>query len=232
MRRYFVEQASVVRLHDHDSRFLALYMENIDAPSLAEYCNPRAPSPRCTLTRADVTRIQSEMATALYYIHCQGFVHNDIKPSNILFSQARGAVLIDFGLSTELTESGMHTGWTPWYVPPEFRRGGKRGPPLAGDVFALGVVMLYVLGKLLLPELYAPRLQWRIADALKPASDAARAMGEWQDIVQNASEQLNGASYMLEELVKLMVEREPVERGFRWTAWLKGRWRSCEMVSR
>ncbi|KAL2166461.1 hypothetical protein VTG60DRAFT_2745 [Thermothelomyces hinnuleus] len=150
------------------------------------------------------------MATALYYTHRQGFVHNDIKPSNILYSRVRGAALIDFGISTELTERGVHAGGTPWYVPPEFGRGGKRGPP--GDVFALGVVTLYVLGKLPLPELYAPRLQWRIADVLKPKSGAARAMGEWQEIVQQASKLLDGASSELEASVKLTVERDPGER--------------------
>ncbi|KAK4145313.1 uncharacterized protein C8A04DRAFT_26820 [Dichotomopilus funicola] len=107
------KKASVVRLHDHDARFLALYMENVDAPSLLQY--------RCdTMTLADHARVLSDTATALLYIHHQGFVHNDIKPGNILFSRERGAVVIDFGVSSEIAFQSVNTGGTPWYVPPEY----------------------------------------------------------------------------------------------------------------
>lgn len=43
-------QPSVVRLYDHDSRFLALYMENIDAPALDRY-------PCHNMTFADLARV-------------------------------------------------------------------------------------------------------------------------------------------------------------------------------
>ncbi|KAK0741363.1 kinase-like domain-containing protein [Schizothecium vesticola] len=85
---------SVVRLYDHDLRFLALYTEIIDPPALDRY-------PCHNMTLADQARVLYDMSTALYYIHYQGFVHNDIKPGNILFSRNRGVVLIDFGLSSD-----------------------------------------------------------------------------------------------------------------------------------
>ena len=178
-------------------------MENIDAPSLDQY-------PCSTMTRADQTRVLHDMSTALYYIYHQGFVHNDIKPGNILFSRARGAVLIDFGLSTELTEQGVHTGGTPWYLPPEFTEGGKRGT--LGDIFALGVVMLYVLGRLPLPERYDARLRWRIHEALTRGSEAAGAMESWQGVVKYASRGLDAASSKLERLVGEMVVSIPADR--------------------
>jgi serine/threonine protein kinase len=176
-------------------------MEDIDVPSLAQY-------PPSTLTITDTTRILCDMSSALYYMHRSGFAHNDIKPGNILFSPARGAVLIDFGLSTELAERGVLTGGTPWYVPPEFMQGGQRGTP--GDVFALGVVMLYVLNKFPLPELHG--LRWRIAEALNPTSEAAGTMQLWQDVVQQTAEHLDVASSALELLVKAMVARDLATR--------------------
>ena len=196
-------QPSVVRLHDHESRFLALYMENIDAPSLDQY-------PCHTMTRADQTRVLHDMSTALYYIQQQGFVHNDIKPANILFSPARGAVLIDFGLSAELTDRKVHDGGTPWYLPPEFLEGGKRGT--RGDIYALGVVMLYVIGRLPLPERHHGNLWWRIREALAPGSDAARVMGSWLEVVEQASQGLDTTSSKLENLVGRMVVSERAHR--------------------
>ncbi|GKT50169.1 putative serine/threonine-protein kinase PkwA [Colletotrichum spaethianum] len=87
------------------------------------------------------------MSSAISYFHSQGIVHNDIKPANITFSHTRGAVLIDFGLSSGLKDSAVHVGGSPWYTPhPQHAINGKRGAP--GDVFALGVVMLFILRKI------------------------------------------------------------------------------------
>lgn len=198
-------QPSVVRLYDHDSRFLALYMENIDAPALDRY-------PCYNMTVTDQARVLHDMSTALYYIHQQGFVHNDIKPGNILFSRNRGAVLIDFGLSSELTDRTVHTGGTPWYIPPEFTGDrGQRGTP--GDVFALGVVMLYVLGRLPLPERHPAKLQWNIFESLNLGSEAAATMESWIRIVQDASRGIDSAlSSRLEKLVSGMVTSDPAQR--------------------
>jgi serine/threonine protein kinase len=97
-------------------------------------------------------------------------VHNDIKPANILYSVERGAVLCDFGLSTHI-KNPPTTGGTPYYVPPEFIGTKLRGTP--SDVWALGITMLYVLGKIPFPDARArpvhPRpLYWMIADLNRP----------------------------------------------------------------
>ncbi|KAJ9130004.1 CAMK protein kinase, partial [Coniochaeta hoffmannii] len=164
------EHTSVVRLYPpaSDSRLLSLVMEYIDAPTLASYrhtaptTTTTPPQGHCTLALPQASRILADMTQALSYIHSRGVVHNDIKPGNILFSPARGAVLIDFGLSTDISDKMVHTGGSPWYIPYEYVEDGRRGVP--GDVFALGVVMLFVLGGIRLPEMGAGRLNWRIAD--------------------------------------------------------------------
>ena len=88
-------------------------------------------------TPTDARRVLDDMASALGFVHGNGITHNDIKPGNILFSVARGAVLIDFGLSSDSTRASVaatQTAGTPWYAPPEFMVDPKtgRGPP--GDV--------------------------------------------------------------------------------------------------
>lgn len=78
----------------------------------------------------------------MIYPHNKDIIHNDIKPANITYSPLHGPVLIDFGLATSANEI-MMTGGTPWYVPPDLIVEQQRGAP--GDVWALGITMLYVL---------------------------------------------------------------------------------------
>jgi serine/threonine protein kinase len=87
--------------------------------------------------------------------------HNDIKPGNILFSEERGAVLCDFGLSRQSVLSSLTAGGRPFYVPPEYITVKQRGQP--GDVFALGVTMLYLRKLRPLPD-FAEGQYFMIAD--------------------------------------------------------------------
>ncbi|KAI6284166.1 hypothetical protein MCOR27_002921 [Pyricularia oryzae] len=149
------EYPSIMRLFDADSRLFALYMEHIKALSLFHYRKPTVAGPYCTLSSANVAQVLCNTSSALSYIHSHRIVYNDIKPDNILYFPDRGAIVIDFGLSREIPDSTSHTyhtGGTPWYLPREFLgRTPSRGAP--GDVFALGVVMLFLTGKIPLPEL-------------------------------------------------------------------------------
>lgn len=183
-------------------------MEHVDAPSLASF-REQGPNPMCTLNELDALRVLSDMATALSYVHGQGIIHNDVKPANILYSPARGAVLIDFGLSSELIDDPRtNHGGTPWYLPPDYLTTGERGP--SGDVFALGVVMLFLLRRLPLPELRSPPLHWIIADVRRPGygrgvGRARSAMIEWQEVLRNASQQLDVQKVKRDRLVNGMI---------------------------
>ncbi|KAL8388744.1 hypothetical protein RB599_010072 [Gaeumannomyces hyphopodioides] len=126
----------------------------------------------------DTLCILFDIATALTHVHSQGIRHNDVKPQNIVISRLTTpptaripqrplqrrvrAVLIDFGLGT--MDDGYHGGGTPWYAPPEFMESKRRGMP--GDVWALGVVGLFLLGRLSLPGAKKEHKTWLIALAL------------------------------------------------------------------
>jgi hypothetical protein len=71
--------------------------------------------------------------------------------------------------------------------------------------------MLYVLGRLPLPERHPAGLRWRIFEALTVESEAAVAMASWLNIVEHESRGLD-ASSALEQLVAKMVVREPTAR--------------------
>lgn len=84
------------------------------------------------------------IADSLQGIHDAGLVHRDLKPGNVLLA-LDGPYVIDFGIaraldSAEMTMPGAILG-SPGYVAPERIRGEVATG--AGDVFALGVTLVY-----------------------------------------------------------------------------------------
>lgn len=154
----------------------------------------------------DAQRVLADMASALEFIHANKIVHNDLKPSNILYSPARGAVLINFGLSF-MDGNQTSTGGTPGYLPPEFQFGWRtRGPQ--SDIWALGVVILWLLRYIPLPERIA---WWSIADiqsselSPRPYKEANTTMEDWIDFLMQTSWQLNEEKKPLTFLLRDML---------------------------
>jgi serine/threonine protein kinase len=175
----------------------------VPAPSLQSY-RDRKGGNYCTLEYNDARRILYGIGDALSFIHAKGITHDDIKPANILYSDETGPVLIDFGWSS--AGSG-HCAGSPWYIPPEVMKSGRRGPP--GDAFALGVVELFILRLIPLPECLPPPRGWQISDLRKRGPDARKAakqMGQWLEIVKDANSNLgNIANNVLDKSVKPVV---------------------------
>ncbi|KAK1977800.1 kinase-like domain-containing protein [Colletotrichum cereale] len=222
-----LQHESIVKLYGGDARYLSLYMEHVDAKDLSAKGVWRSHVDHSFLgTRADAFAIMRDISGALHYLHGKHLVHNDIKPANILYSPARGAVLCDFGLSTH-TSGPVTTGGTPYYIPPEFIGKKLRGPP--SDVWALGVTMLYVLGKIPFPDARSrkgankPALYWMIADVNRPptqqqqqqrqlpCSQAVDLMYVWLSEVALARDRLYPRD-KLERLVSDMLIAVPSQR--------------------
>ncbi|KAK4107355.1 kinase-like protein [Canariomyces notabilis] len=210
-----LEHKSIVRLYGGDARFLSLYMEHVDGRDLSSRSMWRTPGTDLfSGDRTDASHILRDIASALHYVHGKGLVHNDIKPGNILYSRERGAVLCDFGLSSHQSRDTASIGGTPWYVPPEFIGRKQRGPP--SDVWALGVTMLYVLGKISWPDARAhknhPRhLHWVIAKVNSRDQDPSNRMREWLKEVNAARSGLDLRD-KLERLVYEMLAPNPQSR--------------------
>lgn len=217
---------SIPRLFGGDARYLSLYMEHIEAKDLTSKGHWQdSQTTMFTGNRTDAERILRDISGALDYLHSQNLFHNDIKAGNIMYNRERGAVLCDFGLSFDKNMNPERIGGTPYYIGPEYISYKLRGAP--GDVWAMGVTMLYVLGKIGLPDAYSmkhhPRqLYWLIRDVnvsaqaqrAQPGFDgrtAAQKMQIWLSEVNDAKKRLD-LKDPVESIVAEMVAFKPSHR--------------------
>lgn len=120
-------------------------MPFIDGETLEQRLQREGPLPV-----EEAISIVSEVADALAYAHERGFVHRDVKPSNIMLSHGH-AQLADFGIARavdaasgdeQLTETGLAIG-TALYMSPE----QALGQTVDGraDIYALACVLYEML---------------------------------------------------------------------------------------
>jgi serine/threonine-protein kinase len=134
-----------VRLADRSAGGVPyLVMEYLDGESLDALAD------RGELDRDTLVAVATQVAAALHALHAAGFVHCDVKPSNVfvLSRPRRGGrpriKLIDFGGARRIDEpvsANPGIAGTPAYMAPEQWRGE---PVPASDVYSLGC-MLYEL---------------------------------------------------------------------------------------
>lgn len=98
------------------------------------------------VTREQFLAILTQVAAALDYAHGQGVVHRDIKPGNLMLSDAGPVKIADFGvaklLSHQATQSDMVLG-TPSYMAPE--QIDARSVDGKADQYALAVIAYELL---------------------------------------------------------------------------------------
>ncbi|WP_067453375.1 serine/threonine-protein kinase [Actinomadura macra] len=133
----------VVIVHDvvEESDRPWIVMELVLAPSLQDLLD------QGPIEHRQVAEIGLQMLAALRHAHEKGILHRDVKPSNVLITDAGRVVLTDFGIAqvegdATLTQTGLVMG-SPAYIPPE-RAQGERAVP-ASDLWALGATLYAAL---------------------------------------------------------------------------------------
>lgn len=148
--------AQLVDCDEHDGALFCAF-EFCDAGTLDGYLSPSAPMAEKTALLYGM-----QAAEALAYVHEKGYLHRDLKPTNLMLSMVPGTdqatlKIIDFGLvkslgqASELTRKGMFRGTLLYTSPEQLRNEGMderaNVPALdeRADVFALGMTLWHLL---------------------------------------------------------------------------------------
>ena len=138
-----LDHPNIVKIFDlgkDDSGELYIVMECIEGTSLDRLLERERPDAGSLLA------VLEQVASALDAAHARGIVHRDVKPANILLTEAGFVKITDFGIaritSSHLTLDSTELG-TPRYMSPE----QVEGKELDGraDLFSLGVIAYQML---------------------------------------------------------------------------------------
>lgn len=144
-----LQHPHLVRIHEliEAEEGLALAMEYLPGGSLSDRLERGGP-----LSPAEVENVALHVLEALAYLHGNGIVHRDVKPSNVMLDADGILRLADLGVAKYLnpppdaTQTIQAPG-SPAYMSPEQLQNGDVGP--ASDLYSLGITLYELLtGKL------------------------------------------------------------------------------------
>lgn len=124
---------------------VSLLMEFIDATSLDQQL-PR--------TYADAAGVFLQVGDALVHMHDTGYVHADLKPTNILVTEEGDVKLIDLGQACPIGTVKKRIQGTPGYMAPEQAR--RESIDERTDIFNFGATMYWVLVRDVIPTMMPP----------------------------------------------------------------------------
>jgi serine/threonine-protein kinase len=84
-----------------------------------------------------------QLAEAMHYMHQNGYIHLDMKPQNVMVTQAGQAKIMDFGLCTPKGKYNPRVQGTPDFMAPEQLRKGWVDERT--DIFNLGAALFTVI---------------------------------------------------------------------------------------
>jgi serine/threonine-protein kinase 11 len=182
-----LDHPNLIRLHEvlhrQDTNTVYLVMEYASVGTLTGR----------TLTESQTAAIFKQVLKALIYLHGRGFVHQDIKPSNILLFEDGHVKLGDFGIVHSFESAEMVVGSPAYQAPEFFDEDRPQIDPAMEDVWSLGVAMY---------EAVFHKLPFNGESMYEIAAEVDRT----------ALEMPEGASANLRDLLQHILCRDPASR--------------------
>jgi serine/threonine protein kinase len=140
----------VDRIVRHRKRFkvvaVSLILELVDGITLDQ----RPPK-----SHAQSVRIFHKVAKGLAHMHGRGFVHADLKPSNILATDDGQVKIIDLGQGCKIGTVKKRIQGTPGYMAPE--QAHREAITEQTDIYNFGATMYWVLVRDVIPTALPPK---------------------------------------------------------------------------
>ncbi|OHB48881.1 MAG: hypothetical protein A2Y10_11370 [Planctomycetes bacterium GWF2_41_51] len=116
---------------------IILDMEYIEKGSIEDYMKDNF------VSVIEAVKYMREVLFGLEFAHCNGVLHHDIKPGNIMLGRT-GAKLADFGLATliEKDTKEFEYGYYPHYAPERLL---QKKVSIETDIYALGLTFFRIL---------------------------------------------------------------------------------------
>lgn len=152
MDQFLTEAKILARMkHPNIIRVLTYFEENGTAYLVMDYLEGENLSEYLTrigkLNAPDGIQLMLPIIDGLSHIHAQGFIHRDVKPSNIYLTTDGHTILLDFGAARQALQEksqSMTSILTPGYAPWEqYHRKGNQGPWT--DVYACAAVLYQMI---------------------------------------------------------------------------------------
>jgi protein kinase-like protein len=144
-----LEHPNIVRVFDSGEQDGKHYMvmEYLTGQDLDKFIRANG-----CLSLSQALPLIQQIAAALDYAHAQGFIHRDVKPSNVLLDTSNShprAILTDFGITkilnahTAMTRTGSVMGTFDYIAPEQI----QESPDIDGraDIYALGIMVYQML---------------------------------------------------------------------------------------
>lgn len=131
------------------------FFRTIEIGLLLEYVDANSVDQRLPKTQLAAIEVFVQVANALAHMHQRGFVHADMKPTNIMITEEGVVKVIDLGQACPIDTVKKRIQGTPGYMAPEQAHRGAI--TRATDIYNFGATMYWVLVGEVVPTVMPPK---------------------------------------------------------------------------